>query len=247
MHIQYNNRKYDLNKKLDISIGFHSGFGQVNAFHAPPFRMSPVKEGNFIGSTKLGGSVNFMNFQCNPHGNGTHTECVGHISSDDHFVNECIQDDYYEAELISVYPTLRRDGDRVIERHHLVAMKSDNTLDGLIIRTLPNDSTKKERNYSGTNPIYICPDAMRFIVEQGVKHLLVDIPSVDRESDEGRLSCHKIFWNYPEDPKIDHSITELVYIPDYIKDGFYLVLNPIMNIRLDAAPSRPVLLRESSH
>jgi hypothetical protein len=71
--------------------------------------------------------------------------------------------------------------------------------------------------------------------------LLVDFPSVDREQDEGRLSCHKIFWNYPENPRTDHSITELIYVPDTIKDGFYLLQHNISNIKLDAAPSRPTL------
>ena len=35
---------------------------------------------------------------------------------------------------------------------------------------------------------------MNYIVELGVKHLLVDFPSVDRLLDEGRLTCHNIFW-----------------------------------------------------
>ncbi len=241
MILNVDNFIFDLTQGLDISIGLHSGFGQVNAFHAPPFRISPVKEGDFIGSTKLGGVVNFMNFQCNPHGNGTHTECVGHIAKEDYFVNDCIQEHLYLAELISVYPMLLENGDKVIDVNHIKSMISSTKCSGLILRTLSNDIDKKERNYSGTNPTYITPEAMNFIVQKGIIHLLVDIPSVDRESDEGKLSSHKIFWNYPENPQTHKSITELIYVPNEIKDGIYLVQNSIMNIRLDAVPSRPIL------
>lgn len=241
MYLNLSNRQFDLSSPIDISIEFHSGYGQVNAFHAPPFRISPVREGDFVGSTKLGGVVNFMNFQCNPHGNGTHTECVGHIAKEDYFVNECIRDIFYTAELASVFPTLLDNGDKVLDVHHLETLLPERKTEGLIIRTLPNDDTKKERNYSGTNPTYITPKAMEYIVHLGYQHLLVDFPSVDREQDEGKLSCHKIFWNYPENPQIHKSITELVYIPSHIKDGIYLVQNQIMNIRLDAVPSRPLL------
>jgi arylformamidase len=244
MLLTIDNKSFNLSNPIDISISFHSGFGQVNAFYAPPFRISPVKEGDFVGSTKLGGPVNFMNFQCNPHGNGTHTECVGHISKEEYCVNDCIREEFYLAELISVYPLLKENGDRIIDVQHIEEMKSKSNLPGLIIRTLPNDIEKKERNYSGTNPVYITPEAMQRILDLGVKHLLVDIPSVDRESDDGKLLCHKIFWNYPNEPKTSNSITELIFVPNDIKDGEYLVSNPIVNIKLDAVPSRPKLYKE---
>ena len=41
---------------------------------------TPVVAGDFVGSTASGGPVNFFNIRVNPHGNGTHTECVGHIA-----------------------------------------------------------------------------------------------------------------------------------------------------------------------
>lgn len=242
MRVLLNEREFELTNPLDISIEFHSGFGQVNAFHAPPFRISPVNEGDFIGSTKLGGVVNFMNFQCNPHGNGTHTECVGHIAKEDFYANECIKEIFYTAELISIYPTLLENGDKVIDVNHLESMISEKS-DGLIIRTLPNDDEKRERQYSSTNPVYLTPMAMNFIAKRGYNHLLVDIPSVDREEDGGKLECHKLFWNYPENPQTYKSITELIYVPNEVKDGLYLVQNQIMNIRLDAVPSRPLLYR----
>jgi kynurenine formamidase len=242
MIVTIHNQQFDIAKPLDISIPFHSGFGQVNAFHAPPVRITPVKEGDFVGSTKLGGVVNFMNFQCNPHGNGTHTECVGHISKETYNVNECIEDSFYISELISIFPNMTEKGDKVIDRFHLEEFaSSDKNIDALIIRTLSNDLEKQSRNYSGSNPVYLTPEAMEWIVENNYKHLLVDIPSVDREEDGGALSCHKIFWNYPDEPQTKKSITELIFVPNEVKDGIYLLKLNFMNITMDAAPSKPTL------
>lgn len=46
---------------------------------------------------------------------------------------------------------------------------------------------------------YFSQDAMCYINALEVKHLLVDLPSVDRENDGGRLAAHRIFWNLPVD------------------------------------------------
>jgi kynurenine formamidase len=244
MIIEVDTLRFDLSTPIDISIGMHSGFGQVNAWYAPPFRISPVKMGDFVGSTKLGGAVNFMNFQCNPHGNGTHTECVGHIAKEDYYVNECIQEYFYLGEVISVYPTLLENGDKLIDAQHIEPMVSyAKEAKGLLLRTLPNDETKKERQYTEANPPYITPEAMRMIVSLGYEHIMIDTPSVDREVDEGKLACHHIFWSYPENIQKHRSITELIYIPDDVKDGLYLVHNQIVNIKMDAVPSRPILYK----
>jgi arylformamidase len=237
---------YDLSNPIDISIPIHKGFGQVNAFWAPPARMTPVKEGDFIGATKLGGCVNFMNLQINPHGNGTHTECVGHIALEEYNVTECIIDVWHKAELISIYPALLENGDKAIQKHHFESLfENKQNVKALILRTLPNDDTKKSRTYSGNNPPYIEPEAMEFLVSKGIEHLLLDLPSVDREMDDAKLACHKIFWNYPSDNIRKHcSITELIYVDESIKDGFYGLHIQMPSILMDAVPSRPLMYRE---
>lgn len=242
MILTFKDKKYNLANPLDISIAMHKGFGQVNAFYAPPFRVQPVKEGDFIGATKLGGPVNFMNININPHGNGTHTECIGHISLEEYNINECLKEFFHNACLISVYPSLEENGDKLIDRKHIEAMfDKDPNINALIIRTLPNDSEKCARNYSGNNPPYFSNEAMNYILECGIEHLLLDLPSVDREQDEGKLACHKIFWKYPEEPRLHCTITELIFVPDSIRDGNYLLQIQIPNICLDAVPSRPFL------
>ena len=93
--------RIDLSEPLDISIPLRPGVKGVNAWYAPQFAAEPVVAGSFVGSTLKGGSVNFMNVSLNPHGNGTHTECVGHISTEPYTINQCLKTFFFSAELIS--------------------------------------------------------------------------------------------------------------------------------------------------
>jgi kynurenine formamidase len=108
----------------------------------------------------------------------------------------------------------------------------------LAIRTLPNNQTKQTRQYSNANPPYLTLEAMNFINEIGVQHLMVDTPSVDREVDNGALVCHHAFWSYPENIQQHKTITELIYIPDIVIDGVYLFEIQIISLEMDASPSK---------
>lgn len=234
----------DLNDGLDISIPLKNGFPQVNCFDAPLFYASPLRAGDFVGSTLHGSPVNFYNIAINPHGNGTHTECVGHIAIEPYYINECYKPGFHTAQLISIFPQLNEDGDKVIPLGHLEQLWDYQGEEALIIRTLPNQNEKLNNNYTGSNPPYLTEEAMSYIVSKGIKHLLLDLPSVDREKDEGKVSCHKIFWNYPgESVRKDATITELIFVPDTINDGIYLLSLQLLNIQLDVSPSRPLLFK----
>ena len=117
----------------------------------------------------------------------------------------------------------------------------DLNVEALIIRTKPNDHSKMQRQYSGTNFPYLTLGAMQRIVDAGVQHLLIDLPSVDREEDGGALAAHHLFWNVPAEPNFQKTITELIYVPNEIADGIYLLNLQVSNFANDAAPSRPML------
>lgn len=239
-----NGKKYAaaLDKCLDISLKLNPDKWGANAFYAPAFQAEPVVHGNFIGSTKKGGAVNFLNLKLNPHGNGTHTECVGHIAQEAVTINDTLRTFHFPAELISVYPEKQDNGDRVVTKLQLEqAIRYRGVAEALIVRTLPNDSDKKNRNYSGTNPPYFDVSAIEFILDQGFKHLLIDLPSVDREEDEGKLASHKAFWNYPNEISNGRTITELIFANNEIKDDLYLLLLQIGPFEIDVSPSKPVL------
>jgi kynurenine formamidase len=117
----------------------------------------------------------------------------------------------------------------------------DLNVEALIIRTKPNDHSKCNRQYSGTNFPYLTIGAMQRIVDAGVQHLLIDLPSVDREEDGGALAAHHLFWNVPAEPNFQKTITELIYVPNEISDGNYILNLQVSNFANDAAPSRPML------
>ena len=244
--LDFNQKNYEvaLHEPLDISIPLRTGYPQVNAFFAPPFQSTPMRLGDWTGSIAAGSAVNCYDIRINPHGNGTHKECVGHIRSDPVYINHTVQSVCTVAQLITVFPILETSGDRIIEPFHLQQLWQPIGAEALIIRSMPNTSSKLQQMYSGSNPPYFSPAAIEYIVSQGVKHLLTDLPSVDREEDAGRLAAHKAFWNYPGSQiRKDCTITELIYVNDGIRDGIYFLNLQTINIDLDASPSRPVLYR----
>ncbi|MCB0643821.1 MAG: cyclase family protein [Phaeodactylibacter sp.] len=243
---EYNSKKYsaDLNYPLDISIPLIEGEQVVNCFYAPLYETSPVIAGDFVGSTAMGGPLNFLNVRLNPHGNGTHTECVGHIAKEHFTINQSLKRFHFAARLISMYPTKMDNGDRVIQKEQLeMLIPEGEWLEALVLRTFPNSSDKQTRSYSGNNPPYLEAAAVAFLVERGVQHLLLDLPSVDREEDGGALAAHKAFWRYPErvQERSTCTITELVYVAPNIPDGLYLLNIGIASFEIDVSPSKPVL------
>ena len=240
--LTHNGTEYqtDLNEGVDLSIAITSGESTVNAYYAHPVSIVPYKQGNWVGEIQQGGSVNYRNIFFNPHGNGTHTECVGHIAETIYSVNQYFSEFHSVAKLITVTPRKTDSGDFVISVEQL----SEIDLEGassVIIRTLPNEIAKRTRNYSGKNPPYLTADAVIRLVCSGCRHLVLDLPSVDREQDHGKLSGHRAFWKFPDKPRMDCTITELAFIPNEAKDGLYLLNLQVAAFENDAAPSRPVI------
>jgi arylformamidase len=243
--IQHKGKSYrtDLSKPIDISIPLKAGIHNVNAWYAEPVKIEPVRMGDWVGEVASGASVNFRNISFNPHGNGTHTECVGHISKENFSINQCLKDFFFIAELISILPDELPNGDLVITEKHIQNCLEDKRPEALVIRTVSNPVAKMEMQYSNTNPAYLTSEAMKYIVSIGIKHLLIDLPSVDKEKDEGKVATHHIFWNYPEKTDMTRTITELIYVPNTVLDGSYLLNLQIASFENDATPSKPVLFQ----
>lgn len=233
--------QFDAQAGWDLSIPLREIPEQVNCFWAPPVSYEPFVAGDFVGSIAKGAPVNFFNVRFNPHGNGTHTECVGHISRERFVLHECLQKYHFFAKLISLYPQKTESGDRVILLEQIKAALKPGEAEALILRTLPNDDFKKITRYSGSNPPYMHHAVASYLVECGIQHVLLDLPSVDREEDDGKLLAHKAFWNYPEAPRTHCTITELIYVAPEIPDGFYLLNLQTASFDLDASPSKPVI------
>lgn len=262
----------DFDDPIDISIPLIFNGPQPNAFGVAPASSTPCEAGELVGDTRRGGSCNFEQITLIPHCNGTHTECVGHITHERISVRECLTDVFSRAMLISVDPEKAVDttetyaveiseNDLLITRNVLQnvqrafrpvddGLESPSYPDALIIRALPNDESKLTRQYVDAIPPFFSTKAIQHIVDQGFRHLLVDLPSIDRLHDKGKLSNHRIFWNVAEgsfetneQTRMNSTITELIYVPNEVKDGEYLLNLQIAPFAADASPSRPILFK----
>lgn len=232
----------DLSMPLDISIPLQSSSRNPEAWYLEQPLIEPVRIGEWVGKVSEGAYVNFNNIFFNPHAHGTHTECVGHISEEFHSVNKALNQFFFIAELITVAPETKG-RDTVISAKQLKKLLSDKTPEAIVIRTLPNIASKRSQKYSNTNWPYLTESAAIFLRELGVKHLLIDMPSVDKEKDDGKLLAHKAFWNFPDETRFYATITEFIYVSNKIKDGSYLLNLQIAPFHNDASPSKPVLYK----
>ncbi len=240
--IKYNSRNFqiDLSNPIDISIAIDATRQNVNAWYVEDPKIFPEDfEGKKI-NVAAGAAVNFNNIQFNPHAHITHTECVGHITEKVHSVNVHLQQYFFLAELVTIAPT-KRDEDFIITKKQLQFALGNKKRDAIVIRTIPNLSDKKSAQYSHTNPPYLLEEAAAYLREKGIKHLLVDLPSVDRENDEGKLLAHNAFWNTRGSIRFDATITEFIYVPNDVQDGVYVLNLMIAPFENDASPSKPIL------
>ena len=232
----------DLSKPIDISLPVREGTESASCFYAPPVEMEPYRSEYFTGSVAEGGGVNYYRVQFYPHGNGTHTESLGHLTVDRYSVQEALREYHFAAQLVSVYPEQLVDGDRVVTLRQLEGIVFEPGIRALIIRTLPNGAYKCRHNYSGSNPPYLDIGVMEHIVALGITHLLIDLPSVDREEDGGALAAHRCFWQLDgPHPRKHATITELIYVENSVPDGLYLLNIQVSNLDMDASPSKPVI------
>lgn len=244
----------DLSRGIDAGYGVRFGQNGVGAFSLPPARREPVTLGSFVGSVERGGSVNCEKLVLFPHGNGTHTECIGHLLHEATPVSSLLPVGLLPALVVSATPMpLSESGERyggthrgddlvVTARQLQTSLPPKGALAGwaLVIRT-----GISPRDHSGSNPPYFTDDAMQIIDDSGAQHLLTDLPSLDREDDGGGLAAHRIFWGVaaqgpaPLDHRAQRTVTELCRL-DELPAGRYLLSLQVAPLESDAAPSRPL-------
>ena len=240
--IEYNSRKIEVNisNPIDISIPIDVSRKNVNAWYVEEPKIFPeIQDGEAI-SVANGAVVNFNNIHFNPHSHITHTECVGHITEKVHSINKNLKYFIFLAEVVTIAP-LFHNGDFLIGVKQLKTALKNKKRDAIVIRTLPNLEDKKSMQYSNTNPTYLSEKAAIYLREKGIKHLLIDLPSVDKEKDDGNLLSHHAFWNTSGEIRFDATITEFIYVPNSVEDGEYLLNLMIAPFENDATPSKPIL------
>lgn len=242
--IHANSRTYTIyvDQAIDISIPLRASKDNVNAWYLPPPKIYPAKLKNWTGSVKSGAAVNFNSIEFNPHAHGTHTECVGHITEETYSINSCLKQFLFVSEVITVVPE-KRDEDLIISEKQMQYAIGNKKREAVVIRTLPNTKDKLSRQYANTNPPFLSEAAAIYLRNKGVKHLLIDLPSIDKEKDNGELLAHKAFWDVHGAIRTEATITELIYVPNAVKDGKYILNLLVAPFQNDASPSKPVLYK----
>lgn len=241
-----NSEYIDTSIFYDASIGLSNTKENPRAWYVDFPIIEPVREGGFVGSVEEGYSVNFRNISFNPHGHGTHIECLGHVTRKVFSVNQLFKDYFLKAQLITIQPeTFYNEEfqvqDTIIRANQIAKLLHQET-ECLMIRTLPNPVEKRHRNYSNTNFTYLEQECVKILDQFKVKHFIIDLPSVDREVDNGKLSFHKSFWKVDSStPDYGRTITEFAYFEDSVQDGEYLLNMQTAPIDNDATLCRPLL------
>ncbi len=252
----------DFAKPLSIAIPMNFQGPQPACFDAPPATATALRAGDFVGDMRKGGTCNCELLTLAPHCNGTHTECVGHVTDARVAIADRLRGGVSLSLLISVPASdagdlqedsdpLPQPGDRLITAAALAASFARHpgpAPTALVVRTLMAGQGPIQA-YRGPSPApYLSRQAAAWLVEHGIEHLVLDLPSADRAADGGRLTAHRIFFGLPPGSKDAQaaarpraSITELAWIAPAIEDGFYLLDLQIPPFLTDAAPSRPLL------
>ena len=157
--------RINANEPLSIAIPLNFNGAQPNAYGVEKATSKPCEAGELVGDTRRGGSCNFEQYKFIPHCNGTHTESIGHITHERISVHESLKDAFIPATLVSVEPEnavetnetysieLEKNDSLITKKSLETALQKadENFLEGLIVRTLPNDESKLTREYLETN------------------------------------------------------------------------------------------------
>ena len=179
----------DRGVSLAIAVDF-SGAGPRH-FGAGAPSAKPFAVGNFSGSVATGASANCSTITLIPHCQMTHTESVAHLTRESGDAWRVVPRGLLPAVVVSVMPEPARESnestdpqpwgtDTLITRRRLrAAWPMGKMIDPVaaVIRTLPNDAAKRTRDYSDLVPPYLTREAVEWLVEKRIEHLVLDVPS----------------------------------------------------------------------
>jgi arylformamidase len=261
IHLAGREHSVDFARGVSLAIPLEFDGPQPRHFGAPAAHSAPFAVPGFSGSVASGASCNCSVITLNPHCQSTHTECVGHLTRERHDAWRAVPAGPVAALLVSLTPERAADcgegtdplpapGDLLLtagalERAWPRQLPFDPV--ALVIRTLPNDAGKLRRDYSNTTPAYLSREAAEFLLVRNIGHLVVDVPSIDRAHDGGKLTVHRLFFGLaPGETALDRArraaatVTEFAFIPNELADGPGLLELQVPALAGDAVPSRPI-------
>jgi kynurenine formamidase len=227
---------------VDLSVPVNPHTGLPRAWYKGPASAEPVRSDGWIGSVAEGGAVNFRDITFNPHAHGTHTETREHIHDAFQPIDARARSGrlpfIIPAFLLDCFPENHGD-DWVVPLNALTANETALTTlrpSALVLRCNNGDVL---RDWSDSNPPYLQKGFAERLCHLGVDHLLLDLPSVDKEMDGGALRAHNAFFGAAANPRANATISELLCIPEGVQKGPGLLAMQVAPFVNDAAPSRP--------
>lgn len=226
-------------------------------FGAPPPAAPPLRLAGFSGAVGTGASCNCRMLTLVPHCHGTHTESVAHLTHEPLDACSVAPLAPMPAWLVSIDPTPAHDtpddslppprpGDRLLTRAAIEAgwpHRVDFTPRALILRS---GDALAAPEHDAVAP-YLSRQAMQLIVERGIEHLVVELPSIDRGEDEGVLCAHRLFFGLPpgsqrlaDAARAQCTITEYATVPRELADGPCFLQLALPRLAGDAVPSQPL-------
>jgi arylformamidase len=254
-------REWDLESPIACSVVTRPHGVDVSAWGIPATEARPFAVGEFVAAISAGGSINCDVWTVTIHAAGTHTETVRHIRDEGPFVDEIHFAPLMRCLLLRVRPTsLAASGetysgtndpqDPVVTRAALQTAAAalgptPTDFDALLLATGTIGEHSDARFDERPAP-YLTDEAMTWVHDQvHVQHLLVDLPSVDRLWDGGRVSGHHLYWGVDADGvrTPSRTITEFVRVRADLPSGCYALQLSVAAWHADAAPSRVTLYR----
>ena len=251
-----------LDRGVSLAIAVEFGAPGPRHFGAGAPSSRPFSVGNFSGSVAGGASANCSTVTLTPHCQMTHTESVAHLTREAGDAWRVVPRGLLPAVVVSVIPEPARESsestdpqpwgtDVLISRRRLrAAWPMTRMVEPVaaVIRTLPNDPGKRSRDYTDLVPPYLTREAVEWLIEKRIEHLVLDVPSLDRTHDEGRMIGHRLFFGLPpgstargDAARSRATITELAFVPDEVPDGPCLLSIAVPAIGGDAVPSQPIV------
>lgn len=242
-------------ERIPLSTMLKFGNNPTNIYGVAPASTAPLRYGDSLASVEHGGACNASLISLVPHCHGTHTECVGHIMPGEHNVAKLVFEPFIAATLIRV--PLRRAGE-MSETYNASARRTDliitrAAIDDALSQVAPHylqalviAAKAPSWRLADEIPPYFSHQAMARIVELGVHHLLVDVPSIDRLHDGGRMDNHRCFWGMglpaaEARTRLRCSVTEMAQVSPATPVGSYFLSLHLPDCSGDALPSKPIL------
>ena len=230
-------------KGIDLSVPVNPHSGLPRAWYRGPATAEPVRSDGWVGSVAEGGSVNFRDVTFNPHAHGTRTETREHVRDEFHPIDALARSGalpfLVPSILIDAHPESFED-DWIVPLSALERQSQwmqTHQPSAIILRCTHGDV---QRDWSQTNPPYLEAGFAEELVALHIQHLLLDLPSVDREVDGGELRAHHAFFGPAASPREGATISELLCVPMGLIAGPGLLAMQVAPFVHDAAPSRPL-------